>query len=249
MPDQLARTRLLLGDDAMAALARARVAVFGLGGVGGYVCEALCRSGVGVLDLVDHDRVSLTNLNRQIIATRQTLGLYKTEAMRDRILSIDPRVQVNVWTCFFLPDNAEQFPFESYDYVVDAMDTVTAKLALAECCQKSGTPLISSMGTGNKLDPTALRVADIYATRMDPLARILRKELKKRGIHALKVVYSEEEPLPVSAAAAETEADPASAARRSAPGSTAFVPAAAGLVLAGEVVRDLTAACRAPAAR
>lgn len=248
MPDQLARTRRLLGDAAMAALARARVAVFGLGGVGGYACEALCRSGVGTIDLVDSDRVSPTNLNRQIVATQQTLGQYKTEAMRARILSIDPRVQVNVWTCFFLPENAGQFPFASYDYVVDAMDTVTAKLALAERCRACGTPLISCMGTGNKLDPTALRVADIYATRMDPLARILRRELKKRGIGALKVVYSEEEPLPVNAAAPEGD-DAVHPARRAVPGSTAFVPAAAGLILAGEVVRDLTSACRAPAAR
>ncbi len=239
MPGQFSRTELLLGREAMDVLARSRVAVFGLGGVGGYVCEALARSGVGALDLVDSDRVSVTNLNRQIIATVDTVGRLKTEVMAQRIHQINPQAEVRVHTCFFLPENAGEFPFAGYDYVVDAVDTVTAKIALVTACAQAGTPIVSSMGTGNKLDPTAFRVADIYKTKTDPLARVMRRELKKRGIKKLKVVYSEEPPLaPVGDGAEEEEG------RRGVPGSTAFVPPAAGLILAGEVVKDLTAAVR-----
>ena len=244
MPQRFTRTERLLGRPAMAALAAARVAVFGLGGVGGHAAEALCRSGVGALDLIDADRVALSNLNRQIIATQDTVGRCKTEVMRERILSVSPQAQVRTWTCFVLPENAGQFPFADYDYVVDAIDTVAAKLALAEQCVRCGTPIISCMGTGNKLDPMAFKVADIGATRMDPLARVLRRELKKRGIEHLKVVYSEETPR--HPAPAETqEPGPGGAPRRDVPGSNAFVPAAAGLLLAAEVVRDLTAGCAA----
>lgn len=230
----------------MEALASARVAVFGVGGVGGYVCEALCRSGVGAFDLIDNDRVCLSNLNRQIIATQQTLGQLKVEAMRERILQINPQAKVRAHACFFLPENADAFPFDAYSYVVDAVDTVAAKLALVMACKRCGTPIISSMGAGNKLDPTALRVADIFETHTDPLARVMRRELKRRGVDRLKVVCSEEQPLrPLR----ELEADdPASFAdtphahpRRSTPGSTAFVPSVAGLIIAAQVVKDLTA--------
>ena len=237
MADWLARTELLLGAAAMEKLAAARVAVFGIGGVGGTVCEALCRSGVGALDLVDSDRVAVSNLNRQIIATQATVGQLKVEAMRARILSINPQTRVTVWPCFFLPENADTFPFADYDYVVDAVDTVSAKLALAARCQTAGVQLISCMGAGNKLDPTAFKVSDISKTRIDPLARVMRKELKKRGVEHLKVVWSEEAP---HAPAGPPLPDPDHPGRRAIPGSTAFVPAAAGLVLAAEVVKDLT---------
>ena len=218
-------------------LARSRVGVFGIGGVGGYVCEALARSGVGALDLVDDDRVCLSNLNRQIIADNHTLGRPKTEAMKERILSIDPQAEVREHRCFFLPENADDFPFGEYDYVVDAVDTVSAKIALVMKCAEAGTPIISSMGAGNKLDPTAFRVGDIYKTSVDPLARVMRRELKKRGVKHLKVVWSEEEPIrPAGDAPDET--------RRAVPGSVAFVPSVAGLIIAGEVVKDLTAPVR-----
>jgi len=248
MLNQFSRTELLLGKDAMERLAASRVAVFGIGGVGGYVCEALVRSGVGAIDLVDDDRVCLTNLNRQLIATRKTVGRLKTEAMQERILEINPNVKVELHTCFFLPENADSFSFADYDYVVDAVDTVSAKLALVERCARTHTPIISCMGAGNKLDPTAFRVADIYQTRVDPLARVMRRELKKRGIRKLKVVYSEEQPLrPIEDMAISCRAHcicPPGAERhctdrRDIPGSTAFVPSVAGLILAGEVVKDL----------
>ena len=237
MQEQLARTELLVGKEAMEALACARVAVFGIGGVGGYVCEALCRSGIGAFDLIDSDRVCLSNLNRQIHATVKALGRCKAEVMRERILEINPEADVRTHLCFFLPENADTFDFSEYDYVVDAVDTVSAKLALAEKCRACGTPLISSMGAGNKLDPAAFRVADVFETRVDPLARVMRRELKKRGIPSLKVVYSEEEPV---RPCGETPGD-VPPGRRSVPGSTAFVPSAAGLIIAGEVVRDLAA--------
>ena len=233
--DQSSRTRLLLGEDAMARLKNARVAVFGLGGVGGYTVEALARAGVGRLDLIDHDTVSLTNLNRQILATHSTVGMAKTEAARRRVLDIDPTIRVTVHDTFFLPDTAAQFDFTQYDYVVDAIDTVTGKLALAAICQDTGTPIISSMGTGNKLDPTAFRVADISETTGCHLARIIRKECKKRGIRKLKVVYSQE--LPRSPQEETGEAPPEG--RRALPGSVAFVPSVAGLILAGEVIKDI----------
>lgn len=248
MLNQFSRTQLLLGPEAMEKLKNARVAVFGIGGVGGYVCEALVRSGVGAFDLVDDDKVCLTNLNRQIIATRKTVGKYKTDVMKERILEINPDAEVTVHKCFFLPENADTFPFEEYDYVVDAVDTVTAKIALVMKSQEVGVPIISSMGAGNKLDASAFRVADIYKTKVCPLAKVMRRELKKRGVKKLKVVYSEEQPVrpledmliscrthcicPPGAAHKCTE-------RRDIPGSTAFVPSVAGLIIAGEVVKDL----------
>ena len=242
------RTQLLLGADAMEKRYAARVAVFGIGGVGGYTAEALARSGVGTLDLVDDDRVCLTNINRQIFATRKTVGHYKVEAAAERLHTINPKMTVNTHQCFYLPETADQFDFSEYDYVVDAIDTVTGKLQLVEAAYAAGTPIISSMGAGNKLDPTAFRVADIYETSVCPLARVMRKELKKRGIPALKVVYSQEKPL------APIEDDEISCSkhcicppgterkctdRRAIPGSTAFVPPVVGLIIAGEVVKDI----------
>lgn len=238
MTEQFTRTELLLGSAAMDRLARARVAVFGVGGVGGYVCEALARSGVGALDLIDNDKVCLSNINRQIIATHKTVGRYKTEVMRDRILEINPNAEVCIHQCFFLPDNAEQFPFWEYDYVVDAVDTVTAKIELVMRAQTYHIPVICSMGAGNKLDAAAFRVADIYETKVCPLAKVMRRELKKRNVEHLKVVYSEEEPIKVGQCSEET-ANLAGVVRRSTPGSVAFVPSVAGLIIAGEVVKDL----------
>lgn len=237
-----------MGRDAMERLAQSRVAVFGIGGVGGYVCEALVRSGVGAIDLIDDDRVCLTNLNRQIIATRKTVGRLKAEVMQERILEINPKVNVQAHTCFFLPENADTFSFADYDYVVDAVDTVSAKLSLVEKCVQAHTPVISCMGAGNKLDPTAFRVADIYRTSVDPLARVMRRELKKRGIRKLKVVYSEEPPIrPIEDMAISCRTHcicpPGTKRhctdRRDIPGSNAFVPAVAGLIIAGEVIKDL----------
>ncbi|MBO4559573.1 MAG: tRNA threonylcarbamoyladenosine dehydratase [Lachnospiraceae bacterium] len=246
--NRFSRTELLLGRSAMERLAGCRVAVFGIGGVGGYVCEALARSGVGTFDLIDDDKVCETNINRQIIATVKTVGKYKTDVMKERILDINPEAEVNTYKCFFLPENAADFPFEKYDYVVDAIDTVTAKIELVLQCRKMGVPIISSMGAGNKLDPTKFRVADIYKTNIDPLSRVMRRELKKRGIEELKVVYSEEPPISPDgdAAAGSTgiiEESGLHPARRSIPGSTAFVPSVAGLIIAGEVVKDLTKHC------
>lgn len=248
MLNQFSRTELLLGRDAMERLAQSRVAVFGIGGVGGYVCEALVRSGVGAIDLIDDDRVCLTNLNQQIIATRKTVGRLKAEVMQERILEINPKVNVQVHACFFLPENADTFSFADYDYVVDAVDTVSAKLSLVEKCVQAHTPVISCMGAGNKLDPTAFRVADIYRTSVDPLARVMRRELKKRGIRKLKVVYSEEPPIrPIEDMAISCRTHcicpPGTKRhctdRRDIPGSNAFVPAVAGLIIAGEVIKDL----------
>ena len=234
--DNFERTSLLLGGEAMRILADSRVAVFGLGGVGGYVVEALARSGVGALDLVDSDRISPSNLNRQLLATRETLGQWKTEAAAARVHSINPACRVTLHRCFYLPETAPLFDFSQYDYVVDAIDTVTGKLMLVEEALRCGTPIISSMGTGNKLDPTAFRVADISETAVCPLARIMRKELKKRGIEHLKVVYSREKPLEPTERLIPAE----EAGRRDIPGSVAFVPSVAGMILAGEVVKDLT---------
>ena len=253
MLNQFSRTELLLGKEAMDKLQNSRVAVFGIGGVGGYVCEALVRSGIGAFDLIDDDKVCLTNLNRQIIATRKTVGQYKTEVMRDRILEINPKAEVRIHNCFYLPENADDFDFSEYDYVVDAVDTVTAKLELIMRAKESGTPVISSMGAGNKLDASAFRVADIYKTKVCPLAKVMRRELKKRGVKKLKVVYSEEQPIrPVEDMAISCRAHcicPPGAKhkcteRRDIPGSVAFVPSVVGLIIAGEVVKDLTAECR-----
>lgn len=228
MLTQFSRTELLLGKEAMDKLSDARVAVFGIGGVGGYVCEALVRSGVGAFVLIDDDKVCLSNLNRQIIATQKTIGRYKTEVMKERILEINPDAKVTIHNCFFLPENAENFPFAEYDYVIDAVDTVTAKIALVMKAQENDVPVISSMGAGNKLDGSRFLVADIYQTKMCPLAKVMRRELKKRGVKKLKVVYSEEEPIRHEG----TE-------RGDIPGSVAFVPSVAGLIIAGEVVKDL----------
>lgn len=233
--DLFARTRLLLGQEGLDRLAAARVAVFGVGGVGGYVVEALARSGVGALDLVDSDDVDPTNLNRQIIATLDTVGQPKVQVAAARVASINPACRVTAHQCFFLPETAAQFDFAAYDYVVDAVDTVSAKIALVEAACAAGAPIISSMGAGNKLDPTAFRVADIYETSVDPLARVMRKELRRRGIPALKVVYSTEPPL-----APADDGETVKEGTRPAPGSVAFVPSVAGLIIGGEVVRDLS---------
>ena len=250
MLTQFSRTELLLGKEAMEKLKNAKVAVFGIGGVGGYVCEALVRSGVGAFDLIDDDKVCLTNLNRQIIATRKTVGKYKTDVMKDRILEINPDARVEVHKCFFLPENADEFPFEEYDYIVDAVDTVTAKISLVMKAQEMNVPIISSMGAGNKLDASQFRVADIYKTKVCPLAKVMRRELKKRGVKKLKVVYSEEQPTrPVEDMAISCRTNcicPPGAAhkcteRRDIPGSVAFVPSVAGLIIASEVIKDLAA--------
>ncbi len=235
MNEQFLRTQMLLGTGAVERLQKARVAVFGIGGVGGYTVEALARSGVGQLDLIDNDCVSVSNINRQILATHSTVGLPKVEAARRRVLDINPECVVRMHQVFYTPETAGLFDFSQYDYVVDAIDTVTGKLALVEAAQTAGTPIICCMGTGNKLDASAFEVADIAKTSMCPLARIMRKELGKRGIKHLKVVYSKEEAL--SPTGWEEEA--AALGKRQIPGSVAFVPGAAGLILAGEVVKDL----------
>ena len=236
MLNQFSRTQQLFGKEAMERLAKCRVAVFGIGGVGGYAVEALARSGIGALDLVDHDKVSLTNLNRQLHATRKTIGQYKVDVAAERILDINPDCRVTTHKTFFLPDTQDQFDFSQYDYVVDAIDTVTGKLALVQKAQETGTPVISAMGAGNKTDPTAFRVADIYKTSVCPLARIMRSECRSRGIKHLKVVYSTEEPRRPLESPPE---EPESSGRRDIPGSTSFVPSVAGLIIAGEVIRDL----------
>ena len=248
MLDQFSRTRLLFGADGMEKLRRARVAVFGIGGVGGYVVEALARSGVGTLDLIDSDRVCLTNLNRQIIATHSTLGKYKVDVAEQRVLDINPNAVVHTYKTFYGPETAGRFDFTRFDYIVDAIDTVTGKLALVEQAEQAGTPIISCMGAGNKLDPTAFEVTDISKTSVCPLARVMRKELRKRGIKKLKVVCSREEATtPINDMPANCPDDGISspgasregARRRQVPGSNAFVPAAAGLILAGEVIKDI----------
>jgi len=224
--NQFSRTEILLGQENMKRLASSKVAVFGIGGVGGYVVEALARSGVGTLDLIDHDTVSLTNLNRQIIATHKTIGRYKVDVAKERILDIAPQAKVNVYHTFFLPENADAFQFSRYDYVVDAIDTVTGKIQIIMQAKEAGVRVISSMGAGNKLDAAAFEVADIFDTSVCPLAKVMRRELKKRGIKDVKVVYSRETPI--------------SSGESRVPGSVAFVPSVAGLIIAGEVVKDLT---------
>ncbi|MEE3460735.1 MAG: tRNA threonylcarbamoyladenosine dehydratase [Lachnospiraceae bacterium] len=249
MLDQYSRTTLLLGKERMERLHNSRVAVFGIGGVGGYAAEALARSGVGTLDLVDDDKVCLTNLNRQIYALRSTIGHYKVDVALDRIHDIDPRIVVNKHKTFFMPDTADQFEFANYDYVIDAIDTVTGKLQLIMQAQDSGVPVISCMGAGNKVNPAMLKVADIYDTKVCPLAKVMRRELKKRGVARLKVVYSEEKPIrPVDdeddSCRVHCVCPPGTVrkctVRRDIPGSTSFVPAVAGLIIASEVVKDLT---------
>ena len=237
MQDQFIRSRMLLGEEAMERLANSRVAVFGLGGVGGSAAEALARGGVGALDLVDSDTVSLSNLNRQILATHATLGQLKTEAAKARVLSIHPACRVTVHPVFFLPETQDQFDFSLFDYVVDAIDTVKGKLALIERARAAHVPVISAMGAGNKLDPTAFRVADLYDTSVCPLARVMRQECRRRGIERLKVVYSLEMPLmPLERAEDGRSAD---APRKDVPGSVSFVPGVMGMILAGEVIKAL----------
>ena len=249
MLNQFSRTQLLLGQEGMEKLFQARVAVFGIGGVGGYTVEALARSGVGTLDLIDDDKICLTNLNRQIFATRKTVGQYKVDIAEQRILEINPKAVVHTYKTFYAPQTAELFDFSQYDYVVDAIDTVTGKLELVEQAEKAGVPIISSMGAGNKMDPTAFEVADIYETSVCPLARVMRRELKRRGIKKLKVVYSKEPPMtPIDDMSISCRTHcicpPGTARkctqRRQVPGSNAFVPSVVGLIIAGEVVKDLS---------
>ena len=249
MLNQFSRTQLLIGKDNMDRLKNARVAVFGIGGVGGYTVEALARSGVGTLDLIDDDKVCLTNLNRQILATRKTIGKYKVDVAKERILDINPDAVVNTYKTFFMPDTAEQFDFSQYDYVVDAIDTVTGKIQLVMQAQESGVPIISSMGAGNKMDAAAFEVADIYKTSVCPLAKVMRRELKKRGVKKLKVVYSKEKPLtPIDDMEISCKnhcvcppgTERSCTQRRQIPGSNAFVPSVVGLIIAGEIIKDLT---------
>ena len=247
MPDQFSRTQLLFGPEAMEKLRASRVAVFGIGGVGGYAVEALVRSGIGGLDLIDDDRVCLTNLNRQLHATHKTIGQYKVDVAAERVREINPDCRVHTFRTFFLPDTRDQFDFSQYDYVIDAIDTVTGKLALIETAKAAGVPIICSMGAGNKTDPTAFRVADIYQTSVCPLARVIRSECRKRGVKHLKVVYSTEQPVrpledPAISCRSHCVCPPDTrkcTVRRDIPGSTAFVPSVAGLIIAGEVVKDL----------
>lgn len=234
MLNEFSRTELLIGAEGVERLKNARVAIFGVGGVGGHAMEALARSGIGTIDVIDDDTVSVTNINRQILATQKTVGKYKTDVAKERILEINPEAHIFTHKMFFLPENANQFEFKQYDYIVDAIDTVSGKLSLAEQAQKAGVPIISSMGAGNKMDPTAFEVADIYETSVCPLAKVMRRELKKRGIKKLKVVYSKEKPLMPK----ESE-EQMTSARRQIPGSVSFVPSVAGLIIAGEVVKDL----------
>lgn len=234
MPNQFTRTEMLLGSEAVHKLKQCRIAVFGIGGVGGYTVEALARSGVGTLDLIDNDTVSLTNINRQIIALHSTIGMNKTEAAKKRLLDINPNIKINIYNTFFTRENCEEFDFSQYDYIVDAIDTVSGKIELAVQADKANIPIISSMGAGNKLDPTRFEVSDIYKTSVCPLARVMRRELKKRNIRKLKVVYSKEEAL-----SPKCESDEDSSMKRQTPASIAYVPSVVGLIIAGEVINDI----------
>lgn len=235
MPNQFTRTEMLLGSEAVHKLKQCRIAVFGIGGVGGYTVEALARSGVGTLDLIDNDTVSITNINRQIIALHSTVGMNKTEAAKKRLLDINPNIKINTYNTFFTPENSGEFNFSQYDYIVDAIDTVSGKIELAVQADKANVPIISSMGAGNKLDPTRFEVSDIYKTSVCPLARVMRRELKKRNIRKLKVVYSKEEAL-----SPKCESDKDSGMKRQTPASIAYVPSVVGLIIAGEVINDIT---------
>ncbi|MDD3428580.1 MAG: tRNA threonylcarbamoyladenosine dehydratase [Oscillospiraceae bacterium] len=236
MINEFSRAAIILGEDTLDMLSKKRVAVFGVGGVGGFVCEALARCGIGHIALIDNDTVSLTNINRQIIALHSTIGMYKTQVMKTRIRDINPACTVEAYTCFYTADNADTFDFTQYDYIVDAIDTVSSKLIMIERANLAHTPIISSMGCGNKLDPTRFEITDIYKTSVCPLARVMRRELKLRGIKKLKVLYSTEQPV---AARGKAEEQPGEG-RRSVPGSISFVPSAAGLIIAAEVIQDLT---------
>ena len=249
MLNQFARTQLIYGPEAMEKLRNSRVAIFGVGGVGGYTVEALARSGVGALDLIDDDRVCVTNINRQILATSKTVGRYKVDVAGERIADINPQCRVRTYKTFFLPETKEQFDFTEYDYIVDAIDTVTGKIELVLRAKETGTPIISSMGAGNKTNPAAFQVADIYETSVCPLARVMRRELKRRGVERLKVVYSREKPVrpleDISVSCRSNCVCPPGTVRkctvrRDIPGSAAFVPSVAGLIIAGEIVNDLT---------
>ena len=248
MLDQFSRTQLLLGAEAIEKFKNSRVAVFGIGGVGGFVVEGLVRSGIGAFDLIDDDKVCLTNLNRQIIATRKTVGKYKVDVMKERILEINPDAKVTTHKCFYLPDTAEEFDFSAYDYVVDAVDTVSAKIELVLRAKEANVPIISCMGAGNKLDPTRFEVTDIYKTSVCPLAKVMRRELKKRGVKKLKVFYSKEEPIKPSEdmsiscrqnCICPPGAEHKCTERRAIPGSVSFVPSVAGLIIAGEILKDI----------
>ena len=239
MLNRFSRTELLYGAENMKRFASCRIAVFGVGGVGGYVVEALARSGIGALDLIDNDTVSLTNINRQIIATDRTIGMYKVDAAAERIKDIAPDCKVRTYRTFFLPETQDQFDFHEYDYVVDAIDTVSGKIAIIEKAYEAGVSVISSMGAGNKLNPAAFEVADIYKTSVCPLAKVIRRECRKRNIKKLKVVYSKEEPRTPLTGGEGSEAEEPNPGRRSLPGSNAFVPAAAGLIIAGAIINDL----------
>lgn len=242
MPDQFSRTKLLIGETALNKLQNSRVAIFGIGGVGGYVCEALVRAGVGSFDIIDDDKVSLSNLNRQITATYSSIGEYKVDVMKKRMLDINKAVVVNTYKCFFLPENAGEFHFEKYDYVVDAVDTVTSKLEIITRCKEKGVPVISAMGAGNKLDASSFEIADIYDTSVCPLAKVLRRELRKRDIKSLKVVYSKEEPIKRFDSGENPnyeEGEKALHLKRNIPASISYVPAVAGLMMAGEIIKDI----------
>ena len=232
MTEQFERTAMLFGEEAMKKLENSHVAVFGVGGVGGFAAEALVRSGIGAIDIIDNDTVALSNLNRQIIALHSTLGKFKVDVAEERFLDINPELKVTKHKTFFMPETASEFDFSKYDYVVDAIDTVTGKIKLVECATEAGVPIISSMGAGNKLDPTLFEVSDIYKTSVCPLAKVMRRELKARGIKKLKVVYSKEQPITPKGTNDEN-------VRKKAPGSSAFVPSTVGLIIAGEVIKDI----------
>ena len=239
--EKFVRTELLFGSAAMEKLKKSRVIVFGIGGVGGHCAEALVRSGIGAIDIVDNDTVAESNINRQLIATSSSVGRYKTEVMKERLLDINPELDIREFRCFFLPENASDFCFKDYDYVVDAVDTVAAKLSIVEAADAVGVPVISSMGAGNKLHPELFEIADIYKTSVCPLAKVMRRELKKRGIKKLKCVYSKEEPVNTAANMQAVDSDDVTKnSGRPAPGSNAFTPSVAGLIIAGAVIRDLT---------
>ncbi|MBE5900023.1 MAG: tRNA threonylcarbamoyladenosine dehydratase [Lachnospiraceae bacterium] len=238
MNEQFKRTELLIGSEGIRRLNESRVAIFGIGGVGGYVCEALIRSGISSFDIIDKDKIARSNINRQIIALHSTIGRPKVEIMKQRMLDINPLAKINTYETFFLPDNSFEFPFDEYDYVVDAVDTVTAKIELIMQCKNRNIPVISSMGAGNKLDASAFEVADIYKTSVCPLAKVMRRELRKRGVKSLKVVYSKEEPIKGAYFEEKEEID--KKGNGYAPGSVSFVPSVLGLIIAGEVVKDLT---------
>lgn len=244
MENQFSRTEFLIGQQNLNKLKNSRVAIFGIGGVGGYTCEALVRSGIENIDIIDDDVVSITNINRQIIALHSTIGKQKVDVMKERLKDINPKVNVNVHKCFFLPENSQNFPFEEYDYVIDAVDTVTAKIELVMKCKEMGIPIISSMGAGNKLDASAFKVADVYNTKMDTLAKVMRRELKARGIKKLKVVYSEEKPIDLQKNVdmedlKENENPEKTFNNKRVPGSISFVPSVVGLIIAGEVIKDI----------